>query len=240
MFVRLAKHLALHHLLPTLMAQLDFSISITSTAVDVVLKPSAKNPHAKLNGFIFIIGLAVITTCAVLFSPGKHGNPSMWHLLTSTPSGSPVLFIPCSLLLLLGLFTWQAFRYARAAWPSDEHFHCDKGAITIERIPWLDFSNQTWRTYTYPLSEVRSIRFAVVASARGRAYWGLRFQADGRKWVLPGLEAPEGKQILSGLRALGADVPEDPRLDVRIKQTLDTRSGDTTWMDRSWMDSNKQ
>ena len=67
-----------------------------------------------------------------------------------------------------------------------------------------------------------------------------RFIAHGRKWALPGLEAPEAKNILAGLKALGADVPDDPNLDKRVKETLEMRCGDTSWMDRSWMDSNKQ
>ena len=185
--------------------------------------------------------MLLLLACGVLFLPGKHGNPSMWHDLTSAPSGSLiVVFIPAGLVLFVGLFGWQTFRYARAAWASDETFHCDREAITISRIPWLDFSNRTWRTYTYPLTEVSAIRFAVIASAKGKQFWGLRFRAHGRRWALPGLEAPEAKPILAGLKALGADVPEDPKLDKRIKQTLKMRSGDTSWMDRSWMDPDKQ
>jgi len=222
------------------MAHSDFSISITDKTVDVTYTPSTSEPRGKLFGFIFIIATLIVLTCALLFLPGKHGNPSMWHDLTNASSGSSVVLIPIALMLFVGLFGWQGFRYARAAWASDETFHCDREAITIKRIPWLDFSNRKWRTYTYPLSEVNAIRFAVIASAKGRAFWGLRFRARGRKWALPGLEAPEAKEILTGLRALGADVPDDPKLDKRIKETLEMRFGDTSWMDRSWMDPNKQ
>ena len=222
------------------MAHSDFSISITDKAVDVSYTPSVSEPRGKLFGFIFIIATLVVLACALLFLPGKHGNPSMWHDLTKATSGSSVVFIPIVLMLFIGLFGWQGFRYARAAWASDETFHCDREAITIKRIPWLDFSNRTWRTYTYPIAEVSAIRFAVIASAKGRAFWGLRFRAHGRRWALPGLEAPEAKTILTGLKALGADVPDDLKLDKRIKQTLEMRFGDTSWMDRSWMDPNKQ
>jgi hypothetical protein len=218
----------------------DFSISITDKAVDISYTPSVSEPRGKLFGFIFIIATLVVLSCALLFLPGKHGNPSMWHDLTKATSGSSVVFIPIVLMLFIGLFGWQGFRYARAAWASDETFHCDREAITIKRIPWLDFSNRTWRTYTYPIAEVSAIRFAVIASAKGRAFWGLRFRAHGRRWALPGLEAPEAKTILTGLKALGADVPDDPKLDKRIQQTLEMRFGDTSWMDRSWMDPNKQ
>lgn len=222
------------------MAHSDFSISISETAVDVSYTPSEREPRGKLFGLIFTISMLVLMACAVLFLPGKHGDPSMWHDLTSDPPASLMLFILVVIVPLIGLFSWQGFRYARAAWASDEIFHCDRAGITIRRIPWLDFSNRTWRTYTYPLSEVSAIRFAVIASAKGRAFWGLRFRAHGRKWALPGLEAPEAKEILAGLKALGADVPDDPKLDKRIKETLEMRFGDTSWMDRSWMDSNKQ
>jgi hypothetical protein len=222
------------------MAHSDFSISITDKAVDVRYTPSATEPRGKFFGFIVIICTLLVLASAILFLPGKHGDPSMWHDLVSSPSGTSVVFTPIGLMLFLGLFGWQGFRYARAAWASDETFHCDHEAITISRIPWLDFSNRTWRTYTYPLSEVSKIRFAVIASAKGRSFWGLRFRAHGRKWALPGLEAPEAKTILTGLRALGADVPDDPNLDKRIKQTLEMRFGDTSWMDRSWMDPKEQ
>jgi hypothetical protein len=222
------------------MAQSDFVISISKEAVDVSYKPSASEPRGKLFGLIFTISMVVLMTCAVLFLPGKHGNPSMWHDLTSNPSGPLAFFILIVIFPLIGLFSWQGVRYARAAWPSDETFFCDREVITIKRIPWLDFSNRTWQTYTYPLSEVSSFRFAVIASVRGRSFWGLRFRSHGRRWALPGLEAPEAIEILSGLRALGVDVPEDPNLDKRIKEVLETRSGDTSWMDRSWMDADKQ
>jgi len=223
------------------MAHSDFSISITDKAVDVRYTPSVSDPRGKLFSFIFIIIAIVVVACAVLFLPGKHGNPSMWHDLASAPADSSGFLVPViGLVFFIGLFGWQGFRYARAAWASDETFHCDREAITISRIPWLNFSNRIWRTYTCPLTEVSAIRFAVIASAKGRQFWGLRFRADGRKWVLPGLEAPEAKTILAGLKALGADVPDDPQLDKRIKQTLEMRFGDNSWMDRSWMDPNKQ
>lgn len=221
------------------MAHSDFSITITDKAVDVGHTPSASKPRGKVFGFIFTIGILVLMGCVVLFLPDKHGGPSIWEDLNSDTSGLTLVFTAIALLPFLGLFGWQQFRYARAAWASDETFHCDREAITIKRIPWLDFSNRAWRTYTYPLAEVSDIRFAVIASQRGGVLWGLRFRAHGRKWALPGLEAPEAKEILTGLRALGADVPNDPKLDKLIKAAMGMRFGDTSWMDRSWMDPDK-
>src|SRR5438067_1375068 len=100
------------------MAHSDFSISITGKAVDVTYTPSTREPRGKLFGFILIIATLIVLTCALLFSPGKHGNPSMWQDLTNAPSGSSVVFIPIGLMLFIGLFGWQGFRYARAAWAS--------------------------------------------------------------------------------------------------------------------------
>lgn len=223
------------------MAHSDFAASISDQAVDVRYTPSASRPRGKLFGFLFICSTLPVLACGVLFLPGKNGNPSVWHDLAGAPLNSGRFLVPVvGLIVLVGLFGWHGFRYARAAWASDETFHCDRQAITISRVPWLNFSNDTWRTYVYPLPEVRRIRFAVIASAKGRQFWGIRFQAHGRRWALPGIEAPEAKAILSGLRALGADVPEDPKLEKRIEQTLEMRFGNTSWMNRSWMDKDKQ
>jgi hypothetical protein len=222
------------------MAHSDFSISITDSAVDVRYTPSVSEPHGKEYGFVFILVTNTLVACAVLFIPGKHGNPSMWQDLAKASLGSMSFWWPIVFLaIFIALLGWWGIRYARAAWASDETFHCDREAITISRIPWLDFSNRKWRTNKYPLSEVSAIRFAVIASAKGAQYWGLRFKANGRKWALPGLEAPEAETILAGLRALGADAPDDPSLEKRIQETLEMRCGDTSWMDRSWMDADK-
>ncbi len=218
----------------------DFSISIKDDAVDVRYTPSAGKPHGKLFGLVLTFNMLVLFICFVLFMPDKHGGPSVWNYLASTPTESS-WFVGDVILLLLAAagLSWHAFRYARVAWASDETFHCDRQAITISRIPWLDFSNRTWRTHTYPLTEVRGIRFAVIASANRERIWGLRFRAYGRRWALPGLGATEAKAILVGLKALGADAPEDPELDKKIKLARQMQFGDTTWMDRSWMDPDK-
>jgi hypothetical protein len=218
----------------------EFSISISTDAVDVSYTPSVDDPHRKLFGFLFTLSIDIVLASAFLFLPGKHGAPSMWHTIVDAPSGSPAIFTVVFLCIALGLVGWQGFLYDRAAFASDEMIHCDRKAITISRIPWFDFSNRTWRTHTYLLSEVSGLRFAVIASGKNTSYWGVRFRAHGRKWMLPGLKAEEAKKILLGLRELGADVPDDPKLDKRIQQSLEMRPGYTGWMDRSWMDSNKQ
>jgi hypothetical protein len=222
------------------MAESDFTIKVSKDAVDVRYTPSASEPRGKLFGFIFVLVTLAAVPAALLFLPGKHGNSSMLHDMQRSSFGSSGFLFPLILLVAgTGLLAWQGLRYARAAWPSDETFHGDREAITISRVPWLDFSNRTWRTQTYPLAEVSAIRFAVIASAKGRSFWGIRFRARGRKWALPGLEASQAKTILAGLQPLGADVPDDPKLDKRIKQEREMQDGDTSWMDTSWMDHDK-
>lgn len=223
------------------MARSDFEITITDTSVDVRYTPSVTSPRGKLFGFVFTSATLVVLACAVLFMPGKHGNPSMWQDLKAAPLQSAAFFGPVlGLAFFLALFGWQGVRYARAAWASDETFHCDRAALTISRVPWLDFSNRTWRTHTYPLTEVSAIRYAVIASAKGKSFWGIRFKAHGRQWALPDLEAPDAKAILTGLKNLGADVPDDPKLEKRLKEWHDNQFGNTDWLDRSWMDPDKQ
>ena len=97
------------------MAHNDFSISVSDKAVDVRYTPSVSDPRGKLFGFIFTICMLVVLACAVLFLPGKHGNPSMWHDLASAPLRSSGFWVPViGLMLFTGLFGWQGFRYARA------------------------------------------------------------------------------------------------------------------------------
>ena len=223
------------------MAKSEFSISIKDNAVDVRYTPSAEKPHGKLFGLVLTFSMLVLLIGFVLFMPDKHGGPSVWNYLASTPAGSS-WFVGDVIVLLLaaGGLSWHAFLYARVAWASDETFQCDRQAITISRIPWLDFSNRSWRTRIYPLTEVRGIRFAVIASASRDSIWGLRFRAYGRRWALPGLDATEAKAILVGLKALGADAPDDPELERKINLMRQMQSGDTSWMDRSWMNPDKQ
>ena len=218
------------------MAHKDFSVSVTPNAVDVRLTPSAIRPHGKLVALLSSLGMIVLFNCFSLFMPGKHNRPSMWTDITTGSSAFPL-----SLLAVGNLFmSWVVFRGERGSSPSDETFHCDRNEIVISRTSWFDFQNCRWRTYAYPLSECSDIRFAKIFVAGRSAIDGIRFLAKGRRqWALPGLDAPEAKQILIGLKNLGADVPEDPYVENRIKQAAELSGGDTSWMDRSWMDDSK-
>jgi len=209
----------------------DFSISIGKEAVEVRHIPSTTSPNGKLFGFLLNVGMIVAVNCFLLFMPGKHDRPSMWEDIQAGSYIFPTVLLTAGTAFL----AWSGFRYARAAWPSDEIFYCDRHELTISRTPWWDFHNHHWNKYVYPLTDVSHLRFAAIASLKNKTFYGIRFLARGRRWALPGLEAPEAKRILIALKSLGADVPEDPKLEKRISQALEMRDGDTSWMDRSWM-----
>ena len=163
------------------MAHSDFSISITDKAVDVRYTPSVSEAAWKDFRLRFSSSctLVVMACCAVLFLPGKHKNPSMWPIdLASAPSG--FVLTSCSRhraqRFPMVLFPdGKGSDIARAAWASDETFHCDHEAITLSRIPLARFLGRTWRTYYIRLQKSGTIRFAVITSAKGRSFWGLRF-----------------------------------------------------------------
>jgi hypothetical protein len=222
------------------MANGDFTISITADTVDVRHTPSESSPRGKLLGFITVVGAPFAMTACLLFVPDRHGS-NMWSDMLNASFDSSAFIVPLALLAAGSAFlAWTSYLYARAAWPSDETFHCDREVITISRVPWLDFGNHTWQTHVYPLRDVHRIRFAIIGILKGTAFYGLRFDARGGRWTLPGLEAPQAKAILPALKALGDDVPDDPKLEKKVKETLSLRDGDTSWLDRSWMDRDKR
>ncbi len=176
-----------------------------------------------------------------LLLPGKHGDPSMWHFMID--GGRDSLDLTPLILIAIGnaLLCWPWSSYIRAAYPPDESIHCDKSVLVVSRAAWFDFKNRTMKSKTYPLGQVSGLRYATIASNWGASIRGIRFSSQGRRWMLPEIEPEEAKKVLSGLRALGADAPEDPKLDKLIAEAAYMRGGDTGWMDRSWMDSdNKQ
>jgi hypothetical protein len=217
----------------TLMPSGDFIISISVDAVDVRHDVSKEHPRAKLHGAIFGLISVIAVDVILLFIPGKHDTASMWQDMAKAPIGSSDFIVPLILLIAGAAFMgWVGFRWSMAAWPSDEVFRCDRENLTISRVPYLDFRNQKWVTKSYSLSSVKQLDFGAIASSKGSTISGIRFRIDGKRHkTLPGLEPPDAKRILEGLKALGANVPDDPKLDKRIKET----SGDTSWMDRSWM-----
>jgi hypothetical protein len=203
----------------------DFTISINKNSVEVRLNPSSRSTYSKLFGAIFSASMLIAALCALLFLPGKHNRPSMWHNMSNADIGSPDFLVPLGLLIVGGVFiAWIGFRWSAAAWPSDETLHCDQTVLTISRIPYFDFSNRKWKTASYPLRDIKTFRFAVYASAKNSSVYGFRFRVNGRKYkTLPGLEAPEAQNILTALQGFGVDVVLDDKLQKKVGEALNRR-----------------
>lgn len=135
--------------------------------------------------------------------------------------------VPLGILVVGGsLLLWMGFRWSAAAWPSNEILRCDRAALTISRVPYLDFRNRTWKSRSYAVHDVEEFRFAVYASAKGSSIYGFRFRANGRRYkTLPGLEAPEAQDILKALQGFGMDVVLDNKLQKRVGKELERRGG---------------
>jgi hypothetical protein len=203
----------------------DFTISLERDSVEVCLHPSSRSPYAKLGGAIFSASMVVVVVCALLSLPGKHNRPSMWHDMSDATIGSSDFLVPLGILIISGgLLGWMSFRWSAAAWPSDETLHCDHTALTISRVPYLDFRNRTWKTKSYTLRDVEKFRFAVYASAKNSSIYGFRFRANGRRHkTLPSLKAPEAHNILTALRRFGIDVVLNDKLQKKVNNELEKR-----------------
>jgi hypothetical protein len=149
----------------------------------------------------------------------------------SIESGS--FLVPLGILVVCcGLSLWMGFRLSAAAWPSDETLHCDHTALTISRIPYLDFRNRIWKTKSYALRDIEQFRFAIYASAKGRSIYGFRFRVNGRRYkTLPGLEAPEAENIMKALQTFGIDAVLDNKLQKRVAEALERRG---SWPQKSF------
>lgn len=209
---------------PQNMKRGNLDIGFTDGTVDVKLNASAR---AKLGGFIFTVAMLAIGNAALLFIPGKQTDQSMWRDILTAKNPFDLI----APLLVITFFTtflaWVGFRWAAAAWPSDEHFHCDPTTVTFARVPYLDLKNRKWKKTSFALAKVSSIRFGAYASAKGGTVYGLRFSV-GRKGykILPGLEGPEAQKILMVLQRLGCDVLLDDKLQKRVDQAVANRYGE--------------
>ncbi len=203
----------------------DFTISIKQDSLEVRLHPTSRSPHAKLGGAIFSASMVVLVVCALLFLPGKHSRPNMWHDMSEAAIESSDFLVPLGILIVGGgLLGWMGFRWSAAAWPSDETLRCDHTTLTISRIPYLDFRNRTWKTRSYGLRDIEKFRFAVYASAKNSSIYGFRFRANGRRHkTLPELEAPEAQTILKALQGFGVDVVLDDKLQKKVDEALEKR-----------------
>jgi hypothetical protein len=209
------------------MAQQTFQIEIDDRLVSVRLDASASSPNGRIHACIFFIVLSILVLSGLLFLPGRQGSASMWDGISSSPVGSQGFIVPTVLLLsapvLMFLGLW---RYIVFTWPSDETFQCDRSTVSLSRVPWLDFGNKDRETRSYPLAEIRNVRYQALASVRGTAIYGLRFNTgDETQRVLPGLKPHEADRILKALKALGADVPDDPKLIKKLAE----ENADNQW-----------
>jgi hypothetical protein len=207
------------------MAEQKFQIDIDDRSVRVRLNVSEFSPHGRFYWCISFIALGALGMCGVLFLPGKHGNPSMWHDLSSSPVDSGNFMFGVALLLGMGLLmVLLLWRYTLSAYPSDETFQCDRSMLTVSKVRWLDFKNEHWDTRSYAVAEIATMRYRAIATARGMSIYGLRFIAGGRKQrVLPGLKPSEADKILKALKVLGVDVPDDPKLPKRLAEEAENR-----------------
>jgi hypothetical protein len=183
----------------------DFHIDKTDNAIIVRLDVSTRSPRTRFWALLFFVAITVFGMCALLFSPGKHGRPSMWHDISSAPPGSDDLIVGPVILLVFPVFMFLVSRrYVIMAYPSDERLDCDRSSITMSRVRWLDIHNSHWETKTYPLSDLTDLRYVKVASSRGVTIYGLRFRAAGRnERILPGLNTQQAGVILGAMERFG-------------------------------------
>jgi hypothetical protein len=176
----------------------DFEIEVTTQSLKVRLNASEKSPRGRFYWLASFIALWIVVLSLLVFAPGKHGQPGMWHDFATHPVNSQGFMVPMVILLgasvLMMLLSW---RYVVMAYPSDEIFYCDRSTLTLSKVRWLDIHNKDWRTRSYRLDAITGIRYEAVATAKGGAVHGLRFNAAGRsERVLPGLGTRDAGKIL--------------------------------------------
>jgi hypothetical protein len=200
------------------MPEQEFKLEITDKSVLVRLNVPGR---ARFYALAFFAGVATLLLCVLLFLPGKHGRPSMWHVLSTSSVGSTDFLIPFFLLLLGAplLMVVLPRRYVMLAYPSDPTFRCDRSTLSVSKVRWLDVNNNHWDTCSFPLAEVRGVRYQVIAQFRTGAVYGLRFAVSGETLrVLPGLKPKDAERVLTALKIFGADVPDDPELQRKLKE----------------------
>ena len=196
------------------MSKPDFNVEINDRLVSVQL--NGVSPRRRFYTLIFwFVALPALATCALLFLPGKHGNPSIWRDL----SPQPVLLSIAS-LVAFGFILLVIWNYTLSAYPSDETFRCDGATLTVSKVRWFDFhNNDNWKTRSYALAEIETMRYKAIASAKGSAIYGIWFKAAANsESVLPGLGPREADQILKAVKALGVNVPDDPKLSRKLAE----------------------
>jgi Zn-dependent protease with chaperone function len=201
------------------MSKSEFEIVIANNSVDVRLNVS---PKTRFYALLFFIGFTALLMCLLLFGPGKHGNPSMWQGLSSSPANSGGFIFPLVIVLsfplLMTLFSW---RYVLAAYPSNQTVHCDRSTLTVSKVRWFDIHNNDWNIHSYQLADIVRVRYQSVGREKSASIYGLRLTAGGKKLrILPGLEATDAARILEAFKSLGVDVDDDPESFKATSPTL--------------------
>lgn len=191
------------------MSEQQFHLEATTQSVSVRMDAGRTRFYA----LAFFVGFMILAICALLFLPGKHGNPSMWHDLSTSSINSAGFWVPIALLFGFLVFMFLTTkRWVMLAYPSAEEFHCDRSTLCVSRVRWLDVRNDHWDTHSYSLAEALNIRYGVITSLRGRSIYGLRFDVGGKiQRILPGLNPPDAEKLLITLKSFGADVSDDPK-----------------------------
>jgi hypothetical protein len=199
------------------MASEQFHFVITKDSVSVRLDVKPRTRFYALGFFILFVALMMFV---LIFAPGKHGNPSMWHDMSMSPIDSPGFMFPLFILVGMAIFLFVLQRrYVMYAYPSAETFSCNRTTLTISKVRWLDIHNGSWVTRSYSIAELEDVRYRVIARSKGAAIYGLRFNTSiDTHRVLPGIEPHDAHKVLMALKSFGADVPDDPKLQRKVEE----------------------
>lgn len=199
------------------MSDQNIHIEITRQSVSATLNVRGK---ARFHALAIYAGMTVLCICALLFLPGKNGDPGMWHDLSISGAGSTdfLLVNLCILLSFPVLMFGLTERYVRLAFPSNETFRCDGLTLSTARVHWFDAHNGRWKSRSFPLANVQCIRYCRVANLRGSTIYGIRLKAQSKtRRLLPGLKPDEAEKLLLALRSFGADVPDNPVIPAKLR-----------------------
>jgi len=202
------------------MANRHFDIAIKPDSVEVSTSESAHTNRRHPSVNIAIMAASVGFFLWQCFRHDRYGY-SLWRYLARYHAGSQtfnenlfaflLLAMLCGLLFVVGL---------RGFFPSGEIVHCDRSRLTISKIPFLSFRGK-WVTRWLPTSEVKGLHYAILQSGKGDSIYGIRFHTvGGEEKMLAGISAPQAYKILSAIRKLGADVPEDHDMRYVVREAL--------------------
>lgn len=102
---------------------------------------------------------------------------------------------------------------------------------TRENLEVIDVvCGQTERTWSYPRSDVKGIRFGTVSFSRYGSTGGLMFEVEGKRIkALYGLKCIEAQKILDELQRLGFDISQDVGMPMMIEMEQSRRN---SWLGR--------